>query len=103
MQTGHQHATGIAAQLDSRVSRAEQVNQLIVNDFDNLLPGLNALDHFLAQGLGFDALNEIARDLEIDIGFQQCQPHLTQSIADVFLRNFAQPTQVLEGVLELAA
>ena len=74
-----------------------------MDDLDDLLARLNALDDFRAEGLGFDALDEIAGDLEIHVGFQQRQPHFAQGIADVGLGNFAEAAQVAEGVLELAA
>ena len=56
-----------------------------------------------AEGLGLDALNEIAGDLEIDIGLQQRHADLAEGIGDVGLGDFAEAAQVFEGVLELAA
>jgi len=55
---------------------------------------------FLADGLVFNALDKIARDLEIDVGFQQSQTDFAQGIADVFFGDFAEAAQVLEGALE---
>ncbi len=85
------------------VGRAEQVDQFIVDDFDDLLAGMDALDDFLAEGLGLDAVDEIAGDLEIDVGFEQRHADFAQGIGDVGLGNFAEAAQVFEGVLELAA
>ena len=51
----------------------------------------------------FDALDEIAGDLEIDVGLQQRHAHFAQGVADVVLGNFAEAAQILESVLELAA
>jgi hypothetical protein len=67
------------------------------------LAGLDALDDFRADSFAFDAFDEITRDLEIDIGFEECEPHLAQGVADVILGNFAQTAEVAESVLELAA
>ncbi len=53
--------------------------------------------------LDFDALDEIAGDLEIHVGFEQRHAHFAQGVADVGLGNFAEAAQVAEGVLELAA
>jgi hypothetical protein len=50
----HHDATGIAAQSQAGVGRAEQFDQFIVDDLDDLLARLNALDDLLAEGLGFD-------------------------------------------------
>jgi hypothetical protein len=103
VQPDHQHAARIAAQLQACVGRAEQFHQLVVDDFDDLLPRLDALDNLCAEGLNFDALNEIPRHLEIHVGFQQGQPHFPQGLARIGLGDFAEPTQVPEGVLKLAA
>ena len=73
-----------------------------MNDLDDLLAGLNALDDFLAEGFGFNAIDEIAGNLEIDIGFQQSQTDFTERITDVGLGDFAETSQVAEAVLQLA-
>ena len=56
-----------------------------MDDFDDLLSRLDALNDFLADGLGFDALDKIARDLEIHVGLQQRQPDLAEGLTDVGL------------------
>ena len=66
-------------------------------------PGWTLCDDFRAEGLGFDALDEIAGDLEIHVGFEQRHADFAQRIADVGLGNFAEAAQVAKGVLELAA
>ena len=91
------------SRFNAGILRAQQVHQFIVDDFDDLLAGLDALDDFRADGLGFDALDEIAGDLEIHVGFQQRHADFTQGFGDVGLGNFSEPAQVAEGVLELAA
>ena len=53
--------------------------------------------------LGFDALDEIARDLEVHVRLQQGHAHFAQGIGDVALGNFSEAAQIAEGVLELAA
>ena len=83
--------------------RAEQRDQFVADKFDDLLAGLDAGDDFRAERLGFDALDEIAGNLEIHVGFQQRHAHFAQRVADVALGNFSEAAQVLEGVLEFAA
>ncbi len=78
-------------------------DQFVVDDFDDLLAGLDALNDFLAQGLGFDALDEIAGHLEIHVGFQQRHAHFAQGFPDVFLGDFSEAAQVPERILEFAA
>ena len=41
---------GLPLELQAGVGRAEQVHQFVVDDFDDLLAGLNALDDFLRRG-----------------------------------------------------
>src|ERR1017187_2454444 len=102
MQTDHQDATRAAAEIQPGVGRAEQVHELVVYDFDDLLAGLDTLDDFRADGLGFEAFDEIARNLEIYVGFQQRHADFAQGIADVGLGYFPEPAQVAESVLEFA-
>ena len=54
-----------------------------MDDFDDLLAGLDAGDYFRAEGFGFDALDEIAGDLEVHVGFQQGHAHLAQHVGHV--------------------
>src|SRR5581483_3614630 len=103
VQTHHQYAGRVAAQIQAIVGRAQKFDQFVMDDLDDLLAGLDALDDFLAESLGFDAFDEIAGDLEIDIGLQQGEPDLAQGISDIGLGNFAEAAQVLEGILEFAA
>ena len=60
-----------------------------MDDFDDLLAGMNALDDFLAEGLALDALDEIARDFEIYIRIQQRE-------ADIGLTDLSMP--VMDGM-----
>ena len=94
---------GLPLRFSAGVLRAEQVHQFVMDDFDDLLAGLDALDDFRAEGFGFDALDEVAGDLEIHVGLQQRHADLAQGIGDVGLGNFPEAAQVAEGVLELAA
>jgi hypothetical protein len=68
-----------------------------------LLAGLNALNNLLAERFRFDALDKIARDLKIDIRFEEREADLAQGLARVGLGNLPQASQVAESVLELAA
>ena len=103
VQSDHQNGTWIRIELQRCILRAEQIHEFFVDDFDDLLSGLDALDDFGADGLGFDALDEVAGDLEIHVGFQQRHADFAQGIADVGLGDLAEPAQIAEGILELAA
>ena len=103
MQANHQNTTRIAAQLQARIGRTEQIHQLVVDDLDNLLAGLDARNDLLPDGFGLDSLDEIPGNLEIHIRFEQSHPHLAQRFPDVVLGDFSEATQVLESVLQFAA
>ncbi len=74
-----------------------------MNNLNDLLSGLNALDDLLPERLGLYALDEVARDLEINVSLQQCLPHFPEGIARVGLADFAQAPQVPESAFKLAA
>ena len=74
-----------------------------MDDFDDLLAGLDALGHFLAEGLVFDSFDEVSDYFEIHVRVQQRQPDLAQGITHVGFGDFAQPAQVAKRVLEFAA
>ena len=103
VQARQHQAARIAAQRQPRVGRAEQLDQFVMDNLDDLLSRLDALHHLLSERLGLDLLDEIARHLEIDIGVQQRHAHLAQGVAGVGLGNLAQPAEVAEGVLQLLA
>ena len=103
VQADHHQARGIAAQLQACILRTEQLDQFVVDEFDDLLAGLDALDDLLADRLLLDAINEIARHFEIHVGVQQRQADFTQRIGDVGVGNPAESAQIFENILELAA
>src|SRR5256885_12354769 len=103
MQADHQQRGGFDVQRQTRVRRAEQGNQFIVDDLDDLLARLNALNDLLPDGFFFDAVNEIARYLEINVGVQQRQAHVAERVGNVGFGDLSQTAKVSEHVLELAA
>jgi hypothetical protein len=103
VETHHENAGRIPAELDGGVGRAKEIDHFILNDFDDLLTGLDALNDFLPQSLGFDLFDKIAGNLELDISFEQSHADLAQGVADVGLGDFAQAAQVAEGGLQFAA
>ena len=65
---------------------SEKRGQFVVKNLHHLLPGRDAPQHFFAQRLLFHARDETLRDLEIDIRFQEREPHLPEGIVDIRLR-----------------
>ncbi len=74
-----------------------------MKNFHDLLAGRNAAQHFLAQRFFFYARDKILRDLEIDVGFEQREPDLSQRIVDVCFADRAMAAQIFEDVLKLVA
>ena len=103
MQADHQHTSRTTLELKFRIGAAKEFDEFVMDDFDDLLAGMNALDDFLADGFAFDAFDEIASDLEIDVGVQQRQPHFPQRVGRICLRDPSQSAQVAKRVLKLAA
>jgi hypothetical protein len=103
VQAHHEDAGRLPAQIERRVGRAEQFDQFIADDLDDLLAGLDAAHDLLADGLLFHRLDEIPGHLEIDIGFEQGHAHLAEGVRDVVLGDFAETAQVFERLLKFAA
>ena len=101
MKADHHDAGPAAGKVQGSILGTEQLDQLIVDDLHDLLPGTDGLDHVGPKALGLDALDEVAGDLEVHIGFQKGHPDLAERIRDVALGNGPEPAQGAEGVLEL--
>ena len=89
--------------MNPSIGGAKKFDEFVVDEFDDLLAGLDTEKDFLSDGFIFDAVNEIASDLEIDVGFKEGKPDFAERIADVFLGNLAETPQVFEGFLKLGA
>ena len=79
---------------------AEELHQLVVDDLDDLLAGGDALQDFLADALGLDALDELTRDLEMHVRRKQGGAHFFQSVRHVFFRELTDAAEVAQGVAE---
>ena len=79
---------------------AEDLDQLLVNDLDDLLRGRKRGQDFLAHGLRFDVLDELLDHPEIDVGFKQRHADFAQRALHVFGREPAFAAQVLENPLQ---
>ena len=75
---------------------AEQGNQFLVYDFNDLLRGRQAFEDLGVRRLFGDGLDEILRDLEVDVRLEQRHADLTHSLLDVGLGQTALAAQVLE-------
>ena len=77
------------------IHRAHQVDQFLVDDADELLRGIERLEHRLANGLLGDAGDEVLGHGEADVGLQQGRLHQGEPFAHVRL---GQPAASAEGL-----
>ena len=62
---------------------AEQLDQLLIDDFAEMLTRLQALEDLVAHGAFLDLVDKPLDHLEVDIGFQQRKAHLAKTFLDV--------------------
>jgi hypothetical protein len=71
------------------VHRPHQLHQLVIDDLDDLMAGIDAANDLLTDGLLGDTLNEGLGNVVIDVGLQKRTAYLFQTFADI---GFCQPT-----------
>ena len=79
---------------------SEQLDQFVVDDFDHLLAGRDALDHLLADTLGPDSFDELGRDLHVDIRLQEREPDFAHGFRDIGFGERALPAQFAEYIVQ---
>jgi len=62
-----------------------------------------AAEHLLAEGVAFDRLDEVADDVEVDVGLEEREPHVAQRFFDVALGDPPLALQLAEERVELLA
>ena len=82
---------------------AEERQQLVADDLDDLLPRRQAPEDRLVHRPVADAVDERLDDLEVDVGLEQRQPDLAQRRLDVLGRQPDLAAQRLEDVLDAGA
>ena len=81
---GAARRAGVGASfLQSAFGVAEQRQQLVAHDLDDLLDRRQALQDGLLGRLVANAIDERLDDLEVDVGFEQRQPDFAQRRLDV--------------------
>ena len=102
LQAGHQdHGGRLRGKLQLGGVLAQEVDQLVAHDLDDLLGGRERGHHFLAHRLLANVVDQFLDDLEVDVGFEQRHADFAQRLADVLFGQLALPAQVLEGALQL--
>jgi hypothetical protein len=80
---------------------AHQLGELLVDDLDHLLAGVERPQHVGAQAALLDRRGERLDDLEVDVGLEQGQADLAHGLVDVGLGQRAVAANVGKGRLEL--
>ncbi len=83
LQPNHEdHAGQRGAELDLRAAVAQKVRELVMHDLDELLAGLDSLDHRLSESPLLNARQELARDLIVDVRLEKHPTHLTKPLLE---------------------
>ena len=101
LQAGHQDDGGrLRGEFEAGRVRAEGRDELVADDLDDLLGGGEGGGDLGAQGLGADLFDEVAGDVQVDVGFEQGDADLAQGFVDVLVGEGALAAEGLEGALE---
>ena len=82
---------------------AEDVDELVVDDLDDLLGGRQRCCHLGAEGAGADVVDEGVDDGEVDVGLEEGEADLADGVGDVLFGDGALAAEILEGALEFVA
>ena len=79
------------------IDRPHEVDERLVNDANDLLAGVERLEHRVADRLVAHALHEVANDGEANVGFQQRTLDELQAVAHVRFGELPLPAKGFEG------
>ena len=100
LQSGHENDGGrLGGEVEAGSIFAEQSDQLVANDFDDLLGRRERGEDFSSDGLLADVLDEVGDDLEVDVGFKQGDANFAQGFGDVLFSERALAAKVFEDAL----
>ncbi len=84
----HQHRD-VAAEMERMIDRPHQADQLLVDDVNELLGGIERFENRFAHGLLANALHEVLDHRQADVGLQQRPLDRLQAVAHV---RFGEPS-----------
>jgi len=67
-----------------------------MDDFDDLLTGLDRFDDFLANGFGFNLFNEVFYDRQRDISFEQGNANFAHGSINILFGQRPAPRKVIK-------
>ena len=83
--------------------RAEELDELFVDDLDDLLRRVEGGEDFLAERFFLDRLDEALDHFEVDVGFEEGDADFAQGGFHVLRGEFALAAQVFEDPLQFVA
>src|SRR5206468_3857150 len=101
LQAGHQHDgrwLGLVGDPDRLP--AQRGDELLVDDVDDLLRRVERLGDLDADGALPDAGDEVADNLEVDVGLEEGEPDLAQHLVDLGLTEATLAAEALEDPVE---
>ena len=82
---------------------AEDIDELVVDDFDDLFGGAEGGGDFFADGAVADVLDQLVDDSEVDVGLEEGETDLAEGVGDVLVGDGALAAEIFEGTLEFVA
>ena len=79
---------------------AEELDQLVLDNLDDLLARRERLEHVLAERPRLDAVDERPYDLEVDVSLEERHPYLAERLLNVVLREPSVAAHPVEDALE---
>jgi len=87
-------------EIDGRLVSAEEVGELVLEDFDDLLAGLDRFYDVGSLGFDGDVGEEIFHHAELDIGLEEGEADVAECLGDIFVRDFSDAAEVTESFVE---
>ncbi len=101
MQAGHEDDRGgLRGKFEAGCVAAQELDELVADDLDDLLGGRKCRKHFASNGFHADVFDELVDDIEVDVGLEHGDANLFQSLIHVFFGERALPPKVFEGPLQ---
>src|SRR5689334_19937727 len=101
LQSGHEHdRRRLRGELHPRRVFAEDLDQFVTQDLDDLLAGGERGHDFLADGLGTNVVDEFLDDLEVDVGLEQGEANFAKRLVNILFGQRGLAAEGLESALQ---